>query len=56
MDKKCQNVAAFDLDFCLMLCTDNVATDNETIPLCVSLVWQSPQTSYVPTHLDVHVL
>lgn len=37
MDKRCQRVASFNLDLCLMLCVENVAEDDGKVSLCVSL-------------------
>lgn len=36
MDRRCQQISSFNIDYCLMVCVDNVATKDDTIDICVS--------------------
>ena len=36
MDKRCQKISSFNLDYCLMICVNEVANDSDALNICVS--------------------
>lgn len=41
MDERCYNITAYDVEFCLTMCVDRVATESGMVQLCVSCVHNS---------------